>query len=380
MNILITNHSYDTVISGGDVIAAEYARSWQNSGHSVIIATHQSGAQFFMSRGIQNSMLAITPGASSEKYGLLLAGIVKTISAFFQSLFLKTANPDMIFSSSWMWTDFIPALIFKLRYPKACFVTGCYLLLAPPKFANYGKSFIDRWALWLVYKTGFFLMIHTADIVWTASKIDASNLAKKYNIKTCAIRGGVDVSMSKKVRNEKKIYDAVFLGRFHPQKNILELIPIWKQVVNQIPDARLIIIGNGFLKEAIQKKIVSFQLEKNIILYNCMDGYEKFRMLAESKLFISSSHTDSGNLALDEALACGVPGVIYDLPLVDYPKGVKKVTRFELTLFAETIIQLLKNTKEREELAIDAIEFGESLDWKISAEKALSSLNKDMKM
>src|ERR1035437_2364075 len=148
MNIIITNHSYDTVISGGDVIAAEFAKSWRNSGNHVILATHEAGAKFFRSRGIENSMLAITPGAKSERFGILVAAVVKTISAIFQSLFWAGIKPDIIFSSSWMWTDFFPALILRIRFPKAKLITGCYLLLNSPSTKSYGVSVINRWILW----------------------------------------------------------------------------------------------------------------------------------------------------------------------------------------------------------------------------------------
>src|ERR1035437_2718464 len=138
MNIIITNHSYDTVISGGDVIAAEFAKSWRNSGNHVILATHEAGAKFFRSRGIENSMLAITLGAQSERFGILVAAIVKTISAIFQSLFWAGIKPDIIFSSSWMWTDFFHALIIKMRFRHSKLVVGCYLLLSHPNTKSYG--------------------------------------------------------------------------------------------------------------------------------------------------------------------------------------------------------------------------------------------------
>lgn len=374
MNIAITNHSYDTVISGGDVIAAEFAKSWNNSGYFVTIATHGTGARFFRSRGIENSMLAITPGAASERFGILIAGIVKTISAIFQSLFWKYSKPDIIFSSSWMWTDFFPALFLKMRFPKSKLVVGCYLLLSHPNTKSYGSSMLNRWVLWLVYKVGFELMKHTANMVWTASPVDAENLQNRYGVKAYPVRGGVDTASCIGVRKEEKQFDAIFMGRFHPQKNILELIDIWKIVHSQIPNVTLVLVGDGFLKKDIISYIKKLGLEDVIKVEEMLDGDKKFKILASSRLCISASHYDSGNLSLDEAMACGTPGIVYDIPLLFYPKGIVKVPCFETTLFAQAIVSLLTNSSERDKLSHEAIDFGESLDWKKSAENALLSL------
>lgn len=374
MNIIITNHSYDTVISGGDVIAAEFAKCWKNSGNIITIATHESGAKFFRSRGIENSMLAVTSGASSERFGVLVSALVKTMSAILQSIFWKGQKPDIIFSSSWMWTDFFPALILKVRFPRSKFVCGCYLLLGSPNTNSYGSSVLNRWTLWLVYVLGGGLMRRTADIVWTASPLDAENLHNNYGIKTYAVRGGVDVSLCRAARSEGKEFDAVFMGRFHPQKNILELIDIWKIVHSQMPEARLLLVGDGFLKNDINSYIKKLGLENVIKVERMLDGEEKFKTLASSRLCVSASHYDSGNLSLDEAMACGVPGIVYDIPLLYYPQGVIKIPCFEKTLFAQSVIDLLSNISVRERLSQEALDFGETLDWKIKAKNALLSL------
>lgn len=375
MNIIITNHSYDTIVSGGDVIAAEFAKCWRNSGNFIIIATHAEGAKFFKSRGIKNSMLAITPGAASERLGILFAAIVKTISAIFQSLFWRSLKPDIVFASSWMWTDLLPAIVLKMRFPRSKLVVGCYLLLNRPSTKSYGSSALNRWVLWLVYIVGTSLMRHTADMVWTASPNDAERLSRLYGIKTYAVRGGVDVHSCRIARKEKKQFDAIFMGRFHPQKNIFELIDIWKIVNVQMPKAILALIGDGFLKADIYAYIKKLKLENVIKVEGLLEGDEKFMKLARYRLFISASHYDSGNLSLDEAMACGTPGIVYDIPLLYYPRGVIKIPCFDKLVFAHSIVSLLSDRLALDNLSHEAMDFGETLDWEKSSESALSSLS-----
>ena len=66
----------------------------------------------------------------------------------------------------------------------------------------------------------------------------------------------MDLKKTDQVSGPKsKKYDAVFIGRFHPQKGVLELIDIWKRVVNKKPQAKLAMIGDGPLMKKVQLKI-----------------------------------------------------------------------------------------------------------------------------
>jgi len=70
------------------------------------------------------------------------------------------------------------------------------------------------------------------------------------------IRMGVDSTTISDIRSEK-IYDACFVGRFHPQKGLSDLIEIWSRVCNEKKDAKLGLIGGGTgdWEELFRKKI-----------------------------------------------------------------------------------------------------------------------------
>ena len=132
--------------------------------------------------------------------------------------------------------------------------------------------------------------------------------------------------------------------------------------------------GDGFLKKDINVHIKKLGLTDVIKVEKMLDGDEKFKTFARSRLFISAAHYDSGNLSLDEAMACGTPGIVYDIPLLYYPRGVIKISCFDKFLFAKAIISLLSNKLARDKLSHKALNFGETLDWKKSAKNALLSL------
>ncbi len=74
--------------------------------------------------------------------------------------------------------------------------------------------------------------------------------------KIVVIYGGVDIGHSEEylasgngIPIEKRKYDACFVGRFHPQKGVLELIDIWKMVCKDNSYAKLAMIGIGPLEK-----------------------------------------------------------------------------------------------------------------------------------
>ncbi len=128
----------------------------------------------------------------------------------------------------------------------------------------------------------------------------------------------------------------------------------------------------GRLGVAYIKKL---KLENVIKVEGLLEGDEKFMKLARYRLFISASHYDSGNLSLDEAMACGTPGIVYDIPLLYYPRGVIKIPCFDKLVFAHSIVSLLSDRLALDNLSHEAMDFGETLDWEKSSESALSSLS-----
>jgi glycosyltransferase involved in cell wall biosynthesis len=214
-----------------------------------------------------------------------------------------------------------------------------------------------------------------ADGIFTASKQDVPKFISKnkgYRFKIIAVRGGVDYDFFRKASKQSLKYEGVFLGRFHPQKNIDELVDIWKSVVEILPKACLIIVGEGYLENKLREKVKVEKLEDNVIIHPPAYGSEKARILKSSKLFLSSSRFDSGNIALDEALACGTPGVVYDLPGLNYPNGgVLKIKTGNKREFTKSILMLLQNRKAYSKLARQGIKYASTLDWEIKSEEAL---------
>jgi glycosyltransferase involved in cell wall biosynthesis len=156
---------------------------------------------------------------------------------------------------------------------------------------------------------------------------------------------GVDWQSISLVKNTDKIFDACWVGRFHPQKGSEDLIRSWRLVCNNNPDSKLVIVGN--VKNNMLPLVKQLGLEKNVVFLGYLTGVDKFRIMSQSKLFIFPSYFEGRPAAIAEALACDLPVIAYDLPVYRdcNSEGVIVVPIGNINAFAQETINLL-NDKE----------------------------------
>jgi glycosyltransferase involved in cell wall biosynthesis len=90
-----------------------------------------------------------------------------------------------------------------------------------------------------------------------------------------------------------------------PHKGQRHLIEAAHLVVQQVPDARFVILGEGELREQLERQVKDHHLEKHVLLpgfrtdvLGCMKGFD---------LFVLSSVTEGLGTSLLDAMACGKP-------------------------------------------------------------------------
>jgi len=295
----------------------------------------------------------------------------------------KIKDTDYIYSTSDFYSDSIPALYIKLRNPKIKWIAGYYLFAPNPLDKNSpykGKNRLRGFFYWLTQRLSYFFVKKFADYVFVTSDPDVKKFVtkKRDRSKIIVVQGGVDITESEKyfkgnkiIPVRERIYDACFVGRFHYQKGVLELIDIWKKVCELEKGAKLAMIGIGPLEDEVKQKIKNLKLEGNINLLGFMDGPEKYDIFKQSKLILHPSIYDSGGMAPAEGMAWGLPGVSFDLEALKtyYPKGFVKTIRGDKEQFAENILKLLKDNDLYDKIAKEARALIiEVWDWNIRAE------------
>lgn len=127
------------------------------------------------------------------------------------------------------------------------------------------------------------------------------------NIVTLA-KEGLNEQENQWFASSKKII--VNAGRLEEQKGQEHLIRAFKYVREKYSDVRLLILGEGKLKTALQKLIKELELEDDIIL--CGFVKNPYRIIERSNLFVLSSLYEGFPNALAESICIGVPVVSTD--------------------------------------------------------------------
>lgn len=378
-------------LSGGDRIFIEFARRW-NKKMPVIVYVWEEGYRMCLryKLKIPNIKFQISSMYRWKKLGFLINYLARVIEGIRIGLTVKKDNTKhiIVYSASEFWMDSLPAFIIKLRYPEIIWAAAWYQTAPKPWIGftegerekrYYFKSLI----YWLIQQPIKLLISHFADFVLVNNEEEKKQFPKLKKLdRAIVVVGTVDLGNIKKWQKElgklPKKYDAVFQGRFHPQKGVLELIDIWRMVVNERPKAKLILIGDGPLMKIMKPKIQNLKLERSIKLTGYLfDGRKKYKIFSQSKIVIHPSFYDSGGMAALEAMAFGLPAVGFDLKSFKayYPKGMIKVKIGNLREFSKTIIDLLENKDRLRRIAKEALDLVKyNWSWDRKADEVLSKI------
>ena len=377
INLYVVDNSQEnsTVMSGGERIAIELCKRWAASGKARIDVIGSNLTEALWSPHLAGAPVRFHRIAELKEGENLLFSYLKRVvtgTAFACRFRMDGQAVNLVYSASDFWPDSLPALFLYLRNRDRCrWISGFYLFAPNPL-----KGFMEKgsWRLptlrntvyWLSQKPIYLVVKYLANAVFVTSDPDIEPFvtSRRGRDRVLAIRGGVDTAPASSFDREPETtkngghYDAVFVGRFHPQKGVVDLVEIWKMVTEEIPGARLALIGAGPLENEVAKAIARNGLEKEISVLGYMDGDKKYDVFKRSSLILHPALYDSGGMAAAEGMAWGLAGVSYDLRALKtyYPKGMVKVPLGDKASFAGAIVELLKGDPERRRLGDEARE------------------------
>ena len=367
-NLLIFDNSQVSAsdFSGGERIVIETTKRLENN-FAITLITSNFGKKIWQKYQVSNVKI-IEVSSLGKKSGVL--SYFKRAVLGIIWVFKNKSKFDIVYSASDFWPDAVPAAALKIIKPNIKWVAGFYLFAPRPWQKNspyHGWRKLIGFFYWLTQQPIYWLVKKTADQVWVTSQPDVKKFitSQRKQTEIVVVRGGVDLDLYQSIPKQKVKYEAVFIGRFHPQKGVLKLIDIWQKVVAQKPKAKLVIIGHGPLKKAIEKKIKKLNLEKNIDLLGFLDGKPKIKIFKSSRIVVHPATYDSGGMAAMEAMAAGLPGISFDLEALKtyYPQGMMKTPCYNLDKFAENFIKLLDNKSFYLKLKERALSLAAQWDW-----------------
>ena len=104
----------------------------------------------------------------------------------------------------------------------------------------------------------------------------------------------------------------ISIGRLSPEKGYLDLLRLFRKVLENNPDWTLDIIGDGVEREKLEGYIDKYSLENSVKLHGFRSKEYIDKMLHESSIYLMTSHTESFGIVLIEAMSHGIPCLAYD--------------------------------------------------------------------
>jgi len=175
-----------------------------------------------------------------------------------------------------------------------------------------------------------------------------------------------------------------YVGHFYPGRGLEVLIEAFLKVIKQIPDSRLLLVGDGPLRKGLEKEVRRLGMEEHIL-------FTGFQPLTKAALYIAVSEicmapferrylrVEVSPLKLYSYMACARPVVISDVPIEceGLAEAARLVPPEQPDALAEAIIDLLNHPEEARRMGERGRQIVEKLYiWDVAAKKVLVILNR----
>ena len=373
-------HVGKTGIAGGDRLLPEMVKHL-NSPLEIDLIIPKTNTSHWLKPQKKVNLLTLNRSLFDRRtdplsvFATYMQRIIKTVF-----IVAKVKSPFILYSSTGIFPDVVPAFFIKFFKPKTHWIARIHHISLPPTkrpgpyWVNLGAHILERISLWMIQTKANIIIVLNNNLKKELSE-------KKFDSdKMVVLGGGVDFGQITKTPSGKvKLYDAVFLGRLHYAKGVLDLAPIWKKVVEIEPLARLGIIGTGpeEVVSSIKRQIADYKLTEKIDLLNFIPQKKVWKTLKSSKIFLFCDHEAGFGLAVAEAMAAGMPVVGWDIGILGsvFKTGFIKIPLGNHELFAENIAKILKDKNLYLKLSDQAQKEAKKIDWSITGQKFVKILN-----
>jgi glycosyltransferase involved in cell wall biosynthesis len=150
------------------------------------------------------------------------------------------------------------------------------------------------------------------------------------------------------MRESKQV---LFVGRLVEKKGCGYLLKAWPEVVRKDPEARLIIVGDGPERNALQQQIRSLDVTETIRFLGAVDHsalpalYRSSAVVVFPSIVADSGDREGFGLVLVEALGCECAAVVTDLPamedIVEHERSALVVPQKDPSAIARAILSLM---------------------------------------
>lgn len=273
------------------------------------------------------------------------------INLLFKSYFFKISKSSIIHAHR--PDAMLPFVLFFRKNPKVCTLHGLVnkgILFKKGKLVGTIYRLIERYTL-----------KHTDAVIAVSDEIKDEYLQKypwlkdKFKVIPVGFDEKLFRPLDKKKMRQKygfSIDDKIILyvGRFEKEKRLDILLTAFKEIKNEIINAKLVLVGDGREKNNIENLIKKLDI-KDVVILNTIEHDRIPEIMNCADVFALTSMYEGMPTVVLEALACGIPVVSTDVG--DVYKVVNNKTGY--------IIKSDENYDEYPKLLIKCLEQGENM-------------------
>lgn len=224
---------------------------------------------------------------------------------------------------------------------------------------------------WLIYYPIEKIFARCTDVLITINEEDYRLASSRFRCRVEHIHGvGVDEtryhpvdSVQKELIRQRLELDGkviLCVGELLPNKNQSMLIRAMADVVREVPDARLLIAGNGSEKKNLEALADDLSLKDNVILLGYTLNLEEYQRVAD--VSVSCSRREGLGLNLIEAMLSETPVVATEnrghKELIQNGVNGYLIHQDDSHSLAQALITLLKDKKKSAAFAANGLEIG----------------------
>jgi glycosyltransferase involved in cell wall biosynthesis len=294
-------------IAGGDRHLLEVASYWKEHAEVAVMAPPEA---FPTIRSFLGDVQLHARGSAGRRVAARgpIAGLEYTRRAIGVTL-RPPSPPDVVIGASHFLPD--ATAVGALSRRGATGVVYVYHLLAD-------RARRDPRTLWSRTDEALALKLlrKHADVVFVSNHATETALTERgfAPVRTAV---GVDLERLRDVPRSLGTTTALFLARMVESKGVLDAVEAWAHVSRALPEAKLVMAGDGPQREAGMRCAERLGLGDAITWPGLVSEEEKLRLFEESRLFLAPSYEEGWGISVAEALATGVPVAAYRLPVLD---------------------------------------------------------------
>ncbi len=356
----------EKALSGGDIRFIEIFRRLR-SYYDVTVFTNPAGKrahEYLESRSLFTFYCTFD---WFDVLGIYISYLLRTISACF--FLLKHAKKyDVFYATSDFFPDVLPCFLWKTK--KQRWVQLIHHLYPPPtkRPGNFLRNFIG----YLMQRFSFALIRKKADKIIVVNEVVKEALLDLHFSpeKIFLSSNGLTLESYSLQKPPEKRFDLCMVGRFAPSKGHRDLLSIYHYMKHR---PTLVLVGGGdttyidsFLNAVEQEGL------SDVIHYlGQVPEKEKIELLFSSKIFVLPSHEEGWGIVIAEAMAAGLPIVVWNLPIYAFvfEDKIIKVPENDYEAFARAIDDLLDDEVKRKCLGEEGREFVKRYDWSEVAQR-----------